>query len=89
MDHADFHIGCEFTTDTGRWRCTDIGTRVIVAIKVDPVEVVRLEDGQKTTRQMSQAEAEREGWFNGPPHGLAEWVFDEDDMEECEPIRRA
>ena len=35
MTHADFHIGCEFYSATGLWRCTDIGTRVIVAIKLE------------------------------------------------------
>lgn len=25
----------EFSTETGRWRCTDIGTRVIVAIPLN------------------------------------------------------
>ncbi len=31
----EFHIGMEFHTGSGKWRCTDIGTRVIVAIKLD------------------------------------------------------
>jgi hypothetical protein len=28
-------IGTEFYTEAGKWRCTDKGTRVIVAIKLD------------------------------------------------------
>lgn len=37
MKHSDFRIGCEFTTGLSsltakRWRCTDIGTRVIIAV---------------------------------------------------------
>ena len=35
MIKNDFHIGLEFYTASGRWRCTDIGTRIIVAIKLD------------------------------------------------------
>ena len=35
MRHSDFSIGLEFFTATGRWRCTDVGTRVIVAIRLD------------------------------------------------------
>jgi hypothetical protein len=31
----DFQVGLEFYTASGKWRCTDIGTRVIVAIKLD------------------------------------------------------
>lgn len=34
MDHSDFRIGGEFVTAAGRWRCTDIGTRVIIAIQL-------------------------------------------------------
>jgi len=38
MKHADFAIGTQFTTDRGlrHWRCTDVGTRVVVAIRVMP-----------------------------------------------------
>jgi hypothetical protein len=35
MEHADFRIGCEFLTATGRWRCTDVGTRTIAAIRLN------------------------------------------------------
>jgi hypothetical protein len=40
MRHEEFKIGMEFTTADGlaRWRCTDIGTRVIVAIEIVPGE---------------------------------------------------
>ena len=34
MGHQDFAIGGEFETATGTWRCTNVGTRTIVAIKV-------------------------------------------------------
>jgi hypothetical protein len=35
MKHSDFHIGLEFMTETGRWRCTDVGTRTIAAIRLN------------------------------------------------------
>ena len=35
MKHSDFTIGREFLTETGRWRCTDVGKRTIAAIKLD------------------------------------------------------
>ena len=38
MTHADFRIGLVFYTAAGQWRCTDVGTRVITAIKVDRPE---------------------------------------------------
>jgi hypothetical protein len=35
MTRNDFRIGLEFYAASGKWRCTDVGTRVIVAIKLD------------------------------------------------------
>jgi hypothetical protein len=60
MKHSDFQIGREFWTGTGRWRCTDIGTRIIAAIKLDKDDA---------------------SWYNGPPYAVAEFVFDEYDLE--------
>jgi len=34
MERDDFVIGKMFVTGSGIWRCTDIGTRTIIAIKV-------------------------------------------------------
>lgn len=34
MEREDFAIGKKFMTASGTWRCTDIGTRTIIAIKV-------------------------------------------------------
>jgi hypothetical protein len=62
MTKNDFEIGLEFYTAAGRWRCTDIGTRVIVAIR------------------LSKDDA---GWYAGPPFAVAEFVFDEYDLEGC------
>ena len=35
MEHSDFFTGMEFFTASGKWRCTDVGKRVIVAIKLE------------------------------------------------------
>jgi len=35
MQLSDFSIGLEFFMSGGRWRCTDIGGRTVVAIKLD------------------------------------------------------
>lgn len=35
MEKEEFNIGQVFYTNTGKWRCTDIGARVIVAIHLD------------------------------------------------------
>jgi hypothetical protein len=34
MKLSDFEIGKTFFTETGTWRCTDVGTRTVIAIKV-------------------------------------------------------
>lgn len=38
MELSDFHIGLEFEMSDARWRCTDVGSRVVVAIKLDHPE---------------------------------------------------
>lgn len=35
MKHRDFSIGLVFHTALGRWKCTDVGQRTIVAIHLD------------------------------------------------------
>lgn len=82
MTHNDFEIGKEFQCGEKRFRCTDVGTRVIVAICIDKVEYVRHPERYTAT----QVEAMEEGWFDGPPYAVAEEVFDENDMPECEEI---
>src|SRR3954453_410060 len=68
MKHSRFKIGTEFLTGSGRWRCTDVGTRTIIAIKLD------LDHDPS--------------WYNGPPYAVAESVFDEDGLEDCNPAPR-
>jgi hypothetical protein len=48
MELSDFVIGATFWTHAGAFRCTDIGTRVVVAVKLGPREIARAEsvDGE-------------------------------------------
>jgi len=62
MKKEEFQLGQEFYTETGKWQCTDIGTRVIVAI------------------QLNQEDSSN---YNDPPFSIAEYVFDETDIESC------
>lgn len=85
----DFRIGDTFALSGGLWRCTDIGSRVVVAIRIDQVDVesVSIEHGAvspASSRRLDRAEAEAEGWFKGPPFAVAEMVFDEYDQQACE-----
>lgn len=85
MEHDDFMIGAEFEFADQRWHCTDKGTRVIVAIRVDHVEVGSNDPAQ--CRVLDCAEAENEGWFNRPPYAVAERVFDGYEQEACSPVQ--
>lgn len=87
MEHDEFRIGLEFWMSGSQWRCTDVGTRVIVAIRIDSVDVTTLKDGVTTTRRLSRVEAEADGSFIGPPYKVAELVIDEYDMEACSLTR--
>jgi hypothetical protein len=81
MRLQDFRIGAEFLARGERWRCTDIGTRVVAAIRVEYVEV-----GGTEPQTLNHDEATARGWFNGPPYAVAEVLFDEDDQAGCSPI---
>ena len=86
MHLADFHVGIEFTMDDRIYRCTDIGTRTVVAIRIDHVETcTKHEDGTLTRTVLSAADAEAGGWFDGPPYAVLEHVIDEDDLPVCLP----
>lgn len=81
MKKEDFHIGLEFYTGSGKWRCTDVGTRVIVAIRVDRVRVCTYDT--KTGASTAETVTNDPSWFNGPPYAVAEFVLDELDMGGC------
>ena len=83
MEHSDFAIGRAFTTGHSLWRCADVGTRVVVAIRLDRAETVsvavpRGRCGPETTVVIDPRDDP--SWFNGPPYALGEMVFDEYDL---------
>jgi hypothetical protein len=85
MHHRDFSIGSEFWCGDKRWRCTDVGTRVITAICLEPREMVRgeVDPNDKTKWIQTKYLSTDFRDLNGPPYGVAESVFDEYDMEAC------
>ena len=85
MHHADFKIGQEFYCAGVAWRCTDIGTRVVIAIKLDEVKTASNAGSDST---LNREQAEQAGWFKGPPYAVAEYVFDESDQPACAPMRQ-
>jgi hypothetical protein len=83
MQLSEFTISGTFWCSGRQRRCTDIGTRTAIAIRIDIVDVGGA--NPELQRTLSQAEAEADGGFNGPPYAVAEVVFDEDDMPACSP----
>ena len=83
MKHADFQIGTEFFTATGKWRCTDVGTRVIVAISLEPRTMIRVRHGESGARIEESFISDDPRDLTGPPYGVAEQVFDEYGLEGC------
>jgi len=85
VNHADFRVGVEFRFGGQLWRCTDVGSRTIVAIRVDQVEKATRGGRGELRTILPRDEAEADGWFNGPPYAVPEIVFDECDLAACEP----
>jgi hypothetical protein len=84
MKHEEFRIGLEFWCGGRRWRCTDVGSRVVVAICLDPHEVVTVRrTGAAPERMTTRVMTDEASWFEGPPYALAEQVFDEHAMKGC------
>ena len=81
MKHAEFEIGKDFWCGGAQWRTTDIGTRVVVAILIDRIQIQT--EMARMLKKLIGSEAEAEGWLNGPPYAVQETVFDEDDMTVC------
>lgn len=84
MEHSEFHIGMDFWCGGGgRWRCTDVGTRTVVAIRIDQVKTTTVGTDGTTYETLKYEQANAAGWFIGPPYAVSEVVFDEDDLEAC------
>ena len=82
MELSDFLIGGTFWTQHGAFRCTDVGTRVVVAVKLGPREIGRAQkvDGELRITKRIDDDA---SWLNGPPYAVEEVVFDENELLGC------
>ena len=85
MKHEEFRIGEEFWCGDHKWRCTDIGTRVVVAIRLGPHEIAVATPGDKNPAELNIQHkiTDDPSWLNGPPYAVAEHIFDEDSIECC------
>jgi hypothetical protein len=82
MELNEFVIGETFRTEAGAFRCTDIGTRVVVAVKLGPRSVTRAEKVDDEWRHTTRMDDDP-SWLNGPPYAVEEVVFDEYDLPAC------
>ena len=88
MKHDEFRISRQFWCGGRRWRCTDVGSRVIAAICLEPHEVVTVETDKDNpaNRREYRSMTDDPSWLIGPPYKVAEEVFDEYDIEGCSLI---
>lgn len=54
MNHNEFHVGLEFWCGGSRWRCTDIGSETVVAISLEPSEIVKIERVGSRTEEVRE-----------------------------------
>lgn len=85
MKHDEFEIGTRFKAGGRTFLCTDVGTRVVVAI---PVEAM-VASSTRDTKRLDETQSREGGWLNGPPYVVQELVFDENDLPACERLLSA
>jgi|SRR3990170_5173247 len=85
MTRDEFHIGLEFWCGGKPWRCTDIGSRVIVAICLERHEVIEVENLGEQCREFQERRyiTDDPSWLAGPPYAVVEHVFDESSIQGC------
>lgn len=81
MRRSEFHIGLEFWMGHRRWRCTDVGSRVVVAICLD--ELDRVTHGEDRSKPGECRGPTVPSPLTGPPYDVPEEVLDEYDLAGC------
>ena len=93
MELRDFAIGRAFTNNGhSLWLCTDIGTRVVVAIRIDRADTVSvvIRGGKPGPETHAVVDPRQDrSWLDGPPYALAETVFDEYALPVLRPVAEA
>ncbi len=80
---SDFSIGVFFRCADELWRCTDIGTRTVVAVQWTNVYLRKrsaVSGKEYALLGPFDLRKEQQDWTKGPPYLLAEEVFDETDF---------
>ena len=89
-DGTVFRIGTAFSTGRALWRCTDVRTRTITAVRLDRVVTPRSAGESETwAAELTAADPRKlPSWLSGPPCQLAEFSFDEQDIEALQIVPR-
>lgn len=85
----EFAIGEAFSMCHALRRCTDVGTRTVAAIRLDRAGTVLVEvcNGERGPEAHAVIDLRVDAsWLSGPPHPVAERVFDEYDLPACQPV---
>ncbi len=85
MELIEFRPGETFWCAGRRWRCTDIGARVVVAISLESRTITQRSypHGIRGAVVEHRYVTDDPSWLNGPPYAVAEEVFDEYAQEAC------
>ena len=90
MNHAQFHIGLCFWCDDKQWRCTDVGSRIVAAISLEPREIIELSvDPADSSKRTELKYVDAADWLGGPPYAVVEHVFDEYSIQICSLTRES
>jgi hypothetical protein len=81
MTLEEFSIGLEFYMSGKQWRCTDLGTRTVIAIRIDETTVTSF--NTETGISRTKIDKEDKSLYLGPPYAVAEQVLDENDIDSC------
>lgn len=79
---SDFKVGGEFRHDNKIWKCTDVGSRVVVAICTSEVWQTRTQANTFKKEEVKVVNPSP-AWFKGPPYSAKEVVFAEHLLSEC------
>jgi len=71
LKYKDYKINEIFYTDAGKWKCTDIGSRIIVAISLDHEDERNYNGPPYSIQEVVFDEYDFEGCFTITPY---EWI---------------
>jgi hypothetical protein len=84
MKLSDFKVGTEFVHRQKTFRCTDVGSRVVIAICLSEVTQTQTRNvGGKVVKEQVAVLNPDASWFEGPPYGIPERAFNERELPEC------